>query len=69
MELTPRLCFIIFPFCVVLCVFSTLLQDYQGVWLRHYVPVDRRSNHQQSLFGPIPKSNEEKRQLRGTYNC
>mmetsp|Transcript_5445 Transcript_5445/g.11587 ORF Transcript_5445/g.11587 Transcript_5445/m.11587 type:complete len:482 (-) Transcript_5445:21-1466(-) len=44
-------------------------QDYQGVWLRHYVPVDRRSNHQKSLFGPIPKSNEEQRQLRGTYNC
>ena len=41
-------------------------QDYQGVWLRHYVPVNRRDNGQKDLYGPIPQSNEAKRQLRGT---
>ena len=42
-------------------------QDYQGVWLRHYVPVERRAANQQQLFGPIPLTNEEKRQQRGSF--
>jgi citrate synthase len=44
-------------------------QDYQGVWLRHYVPTNRRSPHQPTLYGPIPQSNEQKRQQRGHFVC
>ena len=42
-------------------------QDYQGVWLRHYVPLGRRSAGQKTLFGPIPQSNETRRKLQGTF--
>ena len=42
-------------------------QDYQGVWLRHYVPVNRRSSNQSDLYGPIPITNETKRQQRGSF--
>mmetsp|Transcript_19606 Transcript_19606/g.41340 ORF Transcript_19606/g.41340 Transcript_19606/m.41340 type:complete len:352 (+) Transcript_19606:232-1287(+) len=42
-------------------------QDYQGVWLRHYVPLNKRSSSQSQLFGPVPVTNEKKRQLQGTY--
>lgn len=40
-------------------------QDYQGVWLRHYAPVNRRP--QAAVTPSVPQSNEQKRQLRGTF--